>query len=384
MQMDNNEIRSEHFDHLDHMNFRLNDVNHTSKHATEWLLRKHFIETYMLLFVASGQGWLKIDGSFIELKAGGLYICLPGQLVEAAVHSLDERGVYHMSFDVMYALEQEGRTTLEVMKQLLRNDVNGEVISASPVAVGVICQMIYHHIHMKDGLQRYYGQIRFQELLYTMFYDGASVEETELASPIEHVKVFLEQNYAKRLNIEQLANVAQMSPRHFMRLFKKRYGYSPVDYLTFYRIKQAQILMRNDHSHRLKDVASYVGYQDETYFRRKFRQISGIPPAAFIRNSKQKIAAVDSLSIGTLLALQIIPCAARASHPWTYYYRRKYETDKVIPLAEVEPILLEELRLVKPDYIITVGTESEALHSQLDCIAPVCNIPWRKGIGGNI
>lgn len=108
MQMDNNEINSKHLDHLDHMNFRLLHVNYTSAPATEWLLRKHFIETYMLIFVASGQGWLKIDGSFIELKAGGLYVGFPGQLVEANVHSLDERGVYHMNFDVMYALGQEG------------------------------------------------------------------------------------------------------------------------------------------------------------------------------------------------------------------------------------------------------------------------------------
>lgn len=221
MQMHNNEIKSEHFDRLDHMNFRLINVNYTSGPATEWLLRKHFIETYMLLFVASGQGWLKIDGSFIELKAGGLYVGFPGQLVEANVRSLDERGVYHMNFDVMYALEQEGETALDMMKQLLRNEVNGEVTSSSPVAVGVICQMIYHHTLKKDGLQRYYGQIRFQELLYTMFYDGAYAEKTDLTSPIEHVKAYMEQNYAKRLTIEELANVARMSPRHFMRLFKK-------------------------------------------------------------------------------------------------------------------------------------------------------------------
>ncbi|WP_440109694.1 AraC family transcriptional regulator [Paenibacillus sp. QZ-Y1] len=380
MHIDNNEIRSERFDHLDQMSFKLIDVDHTSENAREWSLRKHFIETYMLLFVASGQGWLMADGNFIELRSGGLYMGFPGQLVEADVRSLDERGVYHMSFDVMYSSEQNGQGVLDIMKQLLRYEVNGEVTSASPVAVGVLCQMIYHHTLKKDGLQRYYGQIRFQELLYTMFYDGACAEGTDLASLIEHVKAYLEQNYTNKITIEELAIVARMSSRHFMRLFKRRYGCSPMDYLTIYRIKQAQILMRNDHNYRLKDVASYVGYQDETYFRRKFKQISGIPPAAFIRNSKQKIAAVHPLSIGTLLALQIIPCAAPASHPWTYYYRRKYETDKVMPLAEVETIWLEQLRLVNPDYIITLQTEmSAALHSQLRAIAPVCIIPYKKG-----
>ena len=44
----------------------------------------------MLIVAASGQGWLTVDGQFIELRQGGVYVCLPGQLIEAAAHSFDE------------------------------------------------------------------------------------------------------------------------------------------------------------------------------------------------------------------------------------------------------------------------------------------------------
>lgn len=367
------------FEPLDHMHFKLTYIDHTNKNTNEWFLKRHFIESYMLIFVASGQGWLRIDGNFVELRSGGLYIGFPGQLVEANVHSLDEHGVYHMSFDVLFTQEQDRLVALERMKQLLRYEVNGELTSLSPVVVGELCQMIYQFILDKDGLQRYYGQIRFQELMYTIFCDGVLAEKNEQALPVEQVKVYLEQNYTRKISIQELAAVARMSSRHFMRIFKKRYGCSVVDYLTTYRIKQAQILMRNDHNYRLKDVASYVGYQDESYFRRKFKQISGIPPAAFIRNSKQKIAAVHPFSIGILLALQIIPCAAPARHPWTNYYRRKYQTDKVTPLEAVEDIWLEQVQSIQPDFIVAVSTDlSESLQSQLQSVAPVCTVPWEN------
>lgn len=382
MQAVHSEIQLKRFDKLDHLNFKLIHVEQpdTSDYARNWCLRKHFLDTYMLLFMASGQGWLTVDGKFIELRAGAWYIGLPGQLVEANVHSLDERGVYHMNFEVMHLEEQNDYAVLDIMKQLLGDQFNVEVMCASTVAARVLCQTIYKQALSKNGLQRYDGQIRFQELLHTMFNDVLRAEERFSASPIEHVKDYIEQKYMNKITIQELATVARMSSRHFMRLFKKRYGCSAMDYLTFFRIKQAQILMRNDHNHRLKDVASYVGYPDEMYFRRKFKQISGIPPAAFIQGSKQKIAAVHSLSIGTLLALQTIPCAAKASHPWTDYYRRKYETDKVIPLAELEAIWLEQLRMVDPDYIITVeGEMSDTLAHQLRSIAPVCIIPQDKG-----
>ncbi|MGD0035081.1 AraC family transcriptional regulator [Paenibacillus illinoisensis] len=375
MQEAHSEMQLKRFDKLDHLHFKLIYVDQpgASDYVRNWCLRKHFLDTYMLLFMASGQGWLTVDGNFIELRAGAWYIGQPGQLVEANVHSLDERGVYHMNFEVMHLAEQDDPEVLDIMKQLLGDPCDAEVICASAVAVGELCQMIYQQARSKNGLQRYFGQIRFQELLYTMFNDVVRAEERFSTSPVEHVKDYIEQNYMNKITIEELATIARMSSRHFMRLFKKRHGCSAMDYLTFFRIKQAQILMRNDHNYRLKDVASYVGYQDEMYFRRKFKQISGIPPAAFIQGSKQKIAAVHSLSIGTLLALQIIPCAAKASHPWTEYYRRKYETNKVMPLAEVEAIWLEQLRMVDPDYIITVeGEMSDTLAHQLRSLAPVC------------
>ncbi|WP_128102493.1 helix-turn-helix domain-containing protein [Paenibacillus sp. DCT19] len=372
-------IPSARFEPLDHMHFKLTYIDHTNENTSEWFLKKHFIETYLLIFVVSGQGWLRIDGNFVELRSGGLYIGFPGQLVEANVHSLDEYGVYHMSFDVLFTQKQDKLVALDRIKQLIRYELNGELTSLSPVVVGELCQMIYQFIMDKDGLKRYYGQIRFQELMYTIFSDGVLADENEQALPVEQVKIYLEQNYTNKISIPELAAVARMSSRHFMRVFKKRYGCSAMDYLTSYRIKQAQILMRNDHNYRLKDVASYVGYQDESYFRRKFKQISGIPPAAFIRNSKQKIAAVHPFSIGILLALQIIPCAAPARHPWTNYYRRKYQTDKVIPLAEVEDTWLEQLESIQPDYIVAVSTDqSESLQSQLQTIAPVCTIPWEN------
>lgn len=55
----------------------------------------------MLLFVATGQGSLTIDGQFIELRQGCAYVCKPGRLVEAVVHSFDERGLYYLRFDVI-------------------------------------------------------------------------------------------------------------------------------------------------------------------------------------------------------------------------------------------------------------------------------------------
>lgn len=361
---------------IENMNFKLREIEHIKSTSNEWTLQLQFLESHIMLVVASGQGWLTIDGGFIELRQGGAYFCSPGQLTEALVHSFDERGMYYMRFDV---IEDDGTSAdyMRIVKQNSRFPAEGEVFSLSPVSISILCDNICQYLRSDNRLQRFRGQIFFQELLYILLQDALHVQESGSEESLEYVKYYIEKNYQQDLTIEQLAKAARISSRHFMRLFKKRYGCSAIEYLTIHRIKQAQHLIRTGKQYRLKDIARYVGYHDDLYFRRKFKQVSGIPPAAFMKNSKQKIVAYHSWSIGGLLALQIIPCAAPANHPWTEYYQRKYETNTVLPLSLNQSIKLEELRRAAPDFIVGIDSLiSLEEQDRLREIAPVFFVPW--------
>ncbi|QGQ95910.1 AraC family transcriptional regulator [Paenibacillus psychroresistens] len=264
-----------------------------------------------------------------------------------------------------------------IVKQNSQFPAADRISILSPVTITVLCENICQHLWSENRLQRFRGQIYFQELLYVLLQDALHLQVSDSDESLEYVKYYIEKNYQQELTIEQLAKVARISSRHFMRLFKKRYGCSAIEYLTIHRIKQAQQLIRAGSQYQLKDIARYVGYNDDFYFRHKFKQISGIPPAAFKRNSKQKIAAYHSLSIGVLLALQIIPFAAPANHPWTHYYNRKFETDNVLPLSLAESLKWEELQLASPDFIIGFDNlASIGERERLSDIAPVFLVPW--------
>ncbi|CAM4451702.1 ABC-type Fe3+-hydroxamate transport system substrate-binding protein [Paenibacillus endophyticus] len=361
---------------LEDMSFKLREIESVSIHRHDWKLKLQFIESHLLLVAASGQGQLTVDGRFIELRQGSVYLCVPGQLVEAAVDSLDERGFYHIRFDV-FADNGQPIPSGSVEDPLRRFPVKGEVIMSSPVTVGTLCETICRHMKDVSPLNRFRGQIHFQELLLTILQDAVLEQETDSEAVLEYVKSYMKQHYQQELTIEHLAKVAGISPRHFMRQFKKRYGCSAIDYLAIYRIEQAQQLMRTGGHYRIRDIARHVGYHDDIYFRRKFKQVSGIPPAAFIKNNKQKIVAYDSFNIGQLLALQVTPSAAPAEHPWTDYYQRKYETSSVLGLSSLHANRLEQLKLAAPDYIIGSNhLVSSGEQKKLNEIAPAFFVPW--------
>ncbi|WP_138754555.1 AraC family transcriptional regulator [Paenibacillus sinopodophylli] len=372
----NKTIKTAAYGSLEGMCFKLREAEHIKHESKEWSLKLQFIEAHTIIFAASGHGMLTIDGQFIELREGSLYVFFPGQLIEAAAQSFDERGFYFMRFDVMKddGVSLTSRSSSEKSNHF---PVIGELIPTSQVSIGALCDTICRYVKDDEPLNRFRAQILFQEILHTLLQDALLDQETDSDAALEHVKTYIEQHYQQELTIEQLARVAGISSRHFMRLFKKRYGCSAIDYLAAYRIKQAQQLMRTGGQYRIRDIARHVGYQDDIYFRRKFKQISGLPPAAFIKNSKQKIVAYHSLIIGELLALHATPSAAPADHPWTDYYRRKYESSAVLPLSTLPSTKIEQLRAAVPDFIIGtdlhISTEEQTL---LQEIAPSFFVPW--------
>ncbi|APQ62114.1 hypothetical protein VK72_11865 [Paenibacillus polymyxa] len=360
------------------MCFKLREIEHIKNQANDWELRLQFIESHMILVAASGQGWLTIDGQFTELRQGSVYVCTPGELIEAAAHSFDERGFYYLRFDVMDD-EVSSAHSMQIIKKNSPFPAKGEVIVTSPVSVNTLCDTINQYLQDEDHLKRFRGQILFQELLHTILQDAHLEQGNDSETALDYIKGYIEQHYQKELTIDHLAKVGGMSTRHFMRLFKKRYGCSAIDYLAVFRIEQAQQLMRSGGQNRLRDIARHVGYHDDTYFRRKFKQVSGVPPAAFMQNSRKKIVAYDFPNIGQLIALQINPFAAPADHPWTGYFKRKYHMDAVLPLSSNQWIKREEIRLAEPDFIVGIDTlVSPEEQEMLRKIAPAFFVPWVK------
>ncbi|WP_340023258.1 helix-turn-helix domain-containing protein [Paenibacillus sp. FSL K6-1096] len=371
------------FGRLDQMWFRLRSIMHSSSSGGGWPLRLQFLDSYMLLIPIAGQGCITVDGRYCELKTGAVFICLPGQLIETTHEDTGDQSVYILRFDVfdqhsMPAGEHPARPA----EPHLPFPLEGSIAVQSTITYSKHCEAITNCMESQDPLQRLLAQSRFYELLYSLLSSAGESQTSDTDCAMERSKLYIEQHYREEITIGLLAAEAGTSVRHFIRLFKQRYGLSAIEYLTEYRIRQARRLMRPHLNYELKDIAAYVGYKDVPYFRRKFKHITGIAPATFMRNAKQKIAVYDSSLIGALLPLNIIPCAAPAEHPWTEYYRRKYGTDAVLPLAQEQTLRLRQLAALDPDYIFALEVPvNQTLRIELQAIAPTCLLPqtdWRS------
>jgi transcriptional regulator GlxA family with amidase domain len=82
------------------------------------------------------------------------------------------------------------------------------------------------------------------------------------------------------LSVESLARRADMSPRHFARMFAQRLGATPAAYVRRVRVERARSRIESGAA-RVKQVARECGFADEQKLRRAFRQVLGITPAEY-------------------------------------------------------------------------------------------------------
>ncbi|MEZ5385916.1 MAG: AraC family transcriptional regulator [Prosthecobacter sp.] len=88
------------------------------------------------------------------------------------------------------------------------------------------------------------------------------------------------EHLGEELSLESLAEVVDLSPFHFSRIFKQTTGMTPMQFVTRERISRAQQLIRETSS-SLIDVAMDVGYTSPSHFAKVFRQHVGITPTEF-------------------------------------------------------------------------------------------------------
>ncbi|WP_298792264.1 helix-turn-helix domain-containing protein [uncultured Allomuricauda sp.] len=94
--------------------------------------------------------------------------------------------------------------------------------------------------------------------------------KVELYRRIANAKDFIDDNYTKRINIDELAKNVFLSKYHFLRSFKAYYDKSPYQYILKLRLEKAQELLNKDYSFR--ETCDLVGFSDEKNLRKALKK----------------------------------------------------------------------------------------------------------------
>ena len=91
---------------------------------------------------------------------------------------------------------------------------------------------------------------------------------------------FIDQHYAERLSLEELARIANLSVTTFRRAFCETMQTTPMKYLTTIRLNAARKLLTTTNK-LISDIATETGFYDQSHFVKTFKAERGQTPAQY-------------------------------------------------------------------------------------------------------
>lgn len=100
--------------------------------------------------------------------------------------------------------------------------------------------------------------------------------------------IYLNNNFSKELNIDNICEELSISRSYLMTLFKKEIGTSPINYLRSIRIKKACNYLTGTKM-SIQEISESVGIPDSNYFVKCFRKEKGQTPSEYRKKHRSPV-----------------------------------------------------------------------------------------------
>lgn len=242
----------------------------------------HFHEGFAIGVIESGADVFDYRGAERIAAAGDIMLINPSEVHTG--HAIDENG---WTFRMMYVDPELMRKVCEELtgkisdipffsKTVVRDDSTARRIlrlhralenSDSPLEreslfLLAMMQLISRHADSKTSIQ------------------NSGNEHAAVA----RARDYFHANACQNITLEELAEIAFLSPFHLLRVFRKETGITPHAYQTQIRIERAKRLLRDRFS--ITQTALATGFFDQAHFSRQFKRYVGISPGKFIAENK--------------------------------------------------------------------------------------------------
>ncbi len=133
-------------------------------------------------------------------------------------------------------------------------------------------------------LQKLALTVEFDLLAGPSFTDSLSSKESERINVVYN---YLKEHHLQKITLDAISNQMNMSNDTFSRFFKKTFNTSFFSFLNEYKVSMVcKMLINEDLS--ISEIAYKVGYNNLTFFYRKFQKHMGMSPSKY-RKAYQRI-----------------------------------------------------------------------------------------------
>ncbi|SHM49540.1 transcriptional regulator, AraC family [Chitinophaga jiangningensis] len=268
-------------------------------HQADWNWRNISSPFIRLHFVESGTAQLIHDNATYDLKKNHLYLTpaytnhgykCEGPLTLYYIHIYEEADSQASLFELLdFPVELKADPlVVQLIRRLAAINPGRGLQQFDPWAYDNMSTLVKNIAIQKSMPTGYDMEVQgIIHQLLSRFLLHASDKKNNIDQRILQSLQYIRTNLHQPISLETLAATCFLTKDHFIRLFKQHIGCTPGKYIQEKKIEKAQrIMMTQDVT--IKDLAYSLGFENNSYFNRFFRKMTGENPGS----RKKKIRSI--------------------------------------------------------------------------------------------
>lgn len=243
---------------------------------------RHTHEGFAIGVIVGGAEAFTYQGSVHVAPTGSIVVIHPGE-VHTGHAAIKSGWSYRMLYPDASLLQRAASEVAGETRQM--------PYFSTPVIQDKQLAACMSHLHMaletsNDRLER---ESRFQWILAQLVTRHASERLVFRSVGREHrsvkrIQEYLAAHFTDNISLEQLAAIAELSPFHLIRVFRRQVGLPPHAYRIQVRVQRAKTLLALGLP--IAQVALETGFVDQSHLTNHFKRIVGVTPGQYILGSK--------------------------------------------------------------------------------------------------
>ncbi|MFD2333561.1 AraC family transcriptional regulator [Cohnella sp. GCM10020058] len=240
-----------------------------------WAIHNRTMGQYVLQYVVEGRADYPVGGRMYATVKGDLLFHRPGEL--HSILTLEGEPYVCLSFVFHFGSHEFPIHQLFGELHLLGNFAGTELEKK-------LIRLV--HLYRQPGLS---SQLQAQGLLLEALGEaaaglngssiGTTVEE-RIKAKLLLLQNYIREHYAENVQHSDLEQIAGLSRNYIIVQFKRQFGLTPMQYLTWVRIQKARELALQTNL-TISEIATFVGYADVHTFGKMFKKKTGTSLSQF-------------------------------------------------------------------------------------------------------
>ena len=229
--------------------------------------------SFLILYVQSGTGYVEQDGKAVLLKAGSLFFMDCYRPHKYYTRSRWE--IYWVHFDGILARPYFETVTEQGITLFPRNPYSAER------CLKKLFDAFHEKSKVNEALLSKFLTDLFTELILCVNETSPQKSQTHA---VEDTLAYISENADQALSLDLLSRRVALSPFYFTRVFKKETGYTPHEYILRARVDLARFFLKTT-DYPIKEIAFRSGFNSEASFCTTFKKATGLTPKAYRAHS---------------------------------------------------------------------------------------------------